>query len=63
MRSGPSVRGLDGGVADNDVFSDAVVERAGLDVDPVGVPRDRVLLDLVAARRADQTDAEVVCRL
>jgi hypothetical protein len=44
-------------------FPDQVVCRPGSDIETIGIARNRVLLDHIPARRADETDAKVICRL
>ena len=55
-----SARSLNRWIPDRDVLPNQVVASARPDVDAIGVARDGVLLDDVAAGRADQADPEII---
>ena len=51
---------LDGGIADHQVVPNQVIDGTTPDVDAIGVSGYRVFLDDVAARRADDSNPEIV---
>ena len=55
-------RALDRRIPDRDVLPNQVVASARANVDAIGVASDGVLLDDVAAGRADQADPEIIGR-
>ena len=55
-----SARSLNRWIPDRDVLPNQVVASARPDVDAIGIARDGVLLDDVAAGRADQADPEII---